>query len=126
MRIRLRRLERAAQRGERVLRDEEVVAAALIQTWKNEHPLDDEYRISLARELHAGNPDAFAEWEKVRDEENAYVRGRAEEWLSELETRERPRWQRLLAASGGVSGDQSELLGRLSGSRTTMRGGARS
>ncbi len=98
MRIRLRRLEGAAQRVERVLRDEEVVAAAMTQTWKNEYArtLDDEYRISLARELHAGNPDAFAEWETIRDDEADYISVRAEEWLAELNPGERPRWERLL------------------------------
>lgn len=98
MRLKLRELERAIERVSRVLQDEAMSARALLQSWRNEYSatLDVEMAIRLSRGIHAADPGALAEWELIREAEEAYVRGRAEEWIAGLSVGERARWQNLL------------------------------
>lgn len=101
MRLKLRELERAIERVDRVLQDEAISAHALLQSWRNEHyaTLDVELGIRLSQGIHAGDPGALAEWELIREAEQAYIRARAAEWIAELPVRDRARWQDMLGAA---------------------------
>ncbi len=97
MRLRLRALEATLDRVDRVLAEEENVAAALVKIWRNKYgeTLDQEFVYRLARELDAGSPDAFEEWQEVYGAETAHVRARAAEWIAEARPEDHHRWHLL-------------------------------
>lgn len=110
MKLRLRRLDAAVSRVEGALADEERLASTLVGVWRYEfgQRLDPEECMSLSRELHAGNPDAFEEWVPIRAAEVEYLRSRAKEWVAQMTPSEQRRWWPLLASDiGGIEPDTS-------------------
>lgn len=102
MKGRLRNLEAAVSRVEGVLESDQRWAATLHRAWAYEFhsqlsPVEEEAAIRLAREVHAGNPEALAEVEVVRVEQTAHVDARAREHVAELPKGERSRWRKLLS-----------------------------
>lgn len=59
--------------------DAELTRVAVLRHWQNEYvaTLDIEQVIELTREIHAGNPEALAAFERLAAEQAEYVRARA-------------------------------------------------
>ena len=101
MKGRLRNLEAAVSRVEGVLESDQRWAATLRGVWAYEFhsqlsPVEEEAAIRLAREVHAGNPEALAEVEAGLVEQSAHVDARAREHISSLPKSQRSRWRSLL------------------------------
>jgi hypothetical protein len=101
-------LDAAVSRIEGAVADQQRMAANLVGVWRYEYGqgVDSEESMSLARELWAGNLDAFEEWKSIRAAEAEHLQRRAQAWLADMPAAERRRWTPLLdSAIVGIEPD---------------------
>lgn len=79
---------------------DQVMAGTLHRIWRYEHASrseeEEQHRMMLAREVHAGNPEVWPEVEELIAVEREYLDARAREYVDGLPAGERRRWERLL------------------------------
>jgi hypothetical protein len=102
VRGRLRNIETTIAQVEDFIESDRRWAQTLRRIWAYEFhsklfPVEEEEAMTLAREVHAGNPEALAEVEAVLVEQSAHVDARAREHVAGLPKGEQSRWRKLLS-----------------------------